>query len=113
MADAPDLNRRWTFAEAAADLRARGISLTSQADGYRLNYTRDGTAQTEIATDDLIEALVAGYAMATRRPKIPKPLRRRRRPSRKARIRSHNRAVARRQWKKKATPGLGASVRCK
>lgn len=100
MADTPDLNRRWTLADAAADLRARGISLISKADGYHLNYALRGTAQTEFATDDLIEALIAGYAMATQKPKISEPPRRRRHPTRKAKIRSHNRALARRQWRK-------------
>jgi hypothetical protein len=55
--------------------------------------------QAEQITDDLIEALVLGLSMAEHPPNAPrKPASRRRRrlPTRKARIRSHNRARVRR-----------------
>ena len=101
MADAPDLNRRWTLADVMAELRPRGISLKSQPDGYHLNYDQGSTTRTEFITDDLIEALVVGCEMAKHQPAARRPARRRKPPTRKARIRSHNRALARRQWKKK------------
>jgi hypothetical protein len=102
MGDTLDLNRRWTLAEAAAELWARGVSVKSHADGYHLNYAKGGTTRTEFVTDDLIEALTVGFEMAEHKPALRRPIRRRRPPTRKAKIRSHNRALARRQWKKKS-----------
>ena len=40
MGDTPDLDRRWTLADAAAELWARGVSLKCQTDGYHLSYAK-------------------------------------------------------------------------
>ena len=75
----PDLDRVWTRTDVAEALRAQGISLNSRADGYRLNFIKGGTTQTEYITDDLIDALVAGLEMAEHPPPPPPKVRRNRR----------------------------------
>ena len=67
----PDLDRAWTRADVADALRAQGISLNPRADGYRLNFIKGGTTQTEYVTDDLIDALVTGLKMAEHPPAPP------------------------------------------
>ena len=74
-----DLDRVWTRADVAEALRAQGISLNSRSDGYRLNFIKGGTTQTEYVTDDLIDALVAGLEMAEHPPPPPPKVRRGRR----------------------------------
>jgi hypothetical protein len=59
-------------------LWVRGVSLQPQAGGYRLNYRSGGTPQTEFNTDDLIDALVTGLAMAEHPPSPPRRPKRRR-----------------------------------
>lgn len=79
MTTTPDLDRVWTRADVADALRAQGISLNSRADGYRLNFIKGGTTQTEYVTDDLIDALVTGLEMAEHPPGPPPKVRRSRR----------------------------------
>jgi hypothetical protein len=79
MTTTPDPDRVWTRADVAEALRAQGISLNSRADGYRLNFIKGGTTQTEYVTDDLIDALVAGLEMAEHPPPPPLKVRRNRR----------------------------------
>ena len=79
MTTIPDLDRVWTRADVADALRAQGISLNSRSDGYRVNFIKGGTTQTEYVTDDLIDALVAGLAMAEHPPAPPPKARRGRR----------------------------------
>ena len=74
-----NLDRAWTRVEVADALRAQGISLNSRADGYRLNFIKGGTTQTEYVTDDLIDALVTGLEMAEHPPAPPPKVRRYRR----------------------------------
>lgn len=79
MPTTPDLDRAWTRADVAEALRAQGVSLNSRADGYRLNFIKGGTTQTEYVTDDLIDALVTGLQMAEHPPAAPPKVRRGRR----------------------------------
>src|ERR1700693_4017375 len=79
MATTPDLDRVCTRADVAIALREQGISLTSRADGYRLNFIKGGTTKTEYVTDDLIDALVTGLEMAEHPPAPPPKVRRNRR----------------------------------
>ena len=69
----PELDRIWTWADVAEALRAQGISLNWRADGFRLNFIKGGTTQTEYVTDDLIDALVTGLQMAEHPPAPPPP----------------------------------------
>src|ERR1035437_2976746 len=78
MTTTPDLDRVWTRADVADALRAQGIGLNSRADGYRLNFIKGGTTQTEYVTDDLIDALVTGLAMAKHPPPPPAKIQRKR-----------------------------------
>lgn len=64
MATTLDLDRTWTLADATTTLSTCGISLKSEAGGYRVNFATGGTIQTEYVTDDLIGALVTGFGMA-------------------------------------------------
>ena len=102
MANTPDLDRAWTLAGVTEALWARGVILQPQAGGYRLNYRTAGTPQTEVITDDLIDALLVGLAMADHPPSPPHGPKRRR-PSR-YRIGRHGelrrRSRARRQCKR-------------
>jgi hypothetical protein len=79
MGTPPDLDRVWTRADVAEALRAQGISLNARADGYRLNFIKGGTTKTEYVTDDLIDALVTGLAMADHPPPPSPKVRRSRR----------------------------------
>ena len=79
MATIPYLDRVWTRANVADALRAQGISLNHRADGFRLNFIKGGTTQTEYVTDDLIDALVTGLEMAEHPPAPPPTVRRSRR----------------------------------
>ena len=78
MTTTPDLDRVWTWADVTEVLRAQGISLNSRADGYRLNFIKGGTTQTEYVADDLIDALLTGLEMAEHPPPSPKVRRGRR-----------------------------------
>ena len=89
MTTMPPLDRRWTLAEATEALWAEGISLKLLAGGYSLNFDRGGTPKTEYITDDLIDALMTGFAMAEHPPAAPR-IRRRRRISRRSYILRHN-----------------------
>ena len=80
MTTTPDLDRVWTRVDVADALRAQGISLNPRGDGYRLNFIKGGTTQTEYVTDDLIDALVTGLEMAEHPPAPPKVRRNRRSP---------------------------------
>lgn len=86
----PDLDRVWTRADVAEALRAQGISLNPRADGYRLNFIKGGTTQTEYVTDDLIDALVTGLEMAEHPPAPPPKERHWRRSAWRGYIRRHN-----------------------
>jgi hypothetical protein len=79
MTTTPDLDRVWTRVDVADALRAQGISLNPRVDGYRLNFIKGGTTQTEYVTDDLIDALVTGLEMAEHPPAPPPKVRRNRR----------------------------------
>jgi hypothetical protein len=79
MTTTPDLDRVWTRDDVADALRAQGISLNPRADGYRVNFIKGGTTQTEYVTDDLIDALVTGLEMADHPPAPPPKVRRNRR----------------------------------
>ena len=76
MTTTPDLDRVWTRADVAEALRAQGIGLSPRADGYRVNFIKGGTTQTEYVTDDLIDALVTGLEMAEHPPAPPPQVRR-------------------------------------
>ena len=96
----PDLNRRWTLADAAEVLWKYRISIKLRGGGYHVRDLRKASPPPGYVTDDLIEALIAGLGTASHPPAtLSKRRRRRPRPTRKAGIRRHNRAVARRKWK--------------
>jgi hypothetical protein len=78
MTPPPDLDRVWTRTDVSDALYAQGISLKSQAYGYRLNFIKGGTTKTEYVTDDLIDALVTGLEMAEHPPPPPPKIRRKR-----------------------------------
>jgi hypothetical protein len=68
MTTTPDLNRKWTLADVAAELWSKGISLKTRVEGYTLNFAEGGTTYTEYVTDNLIDALVVGSEMAAHPP---------------------------------------------
>jgi len=51
------------FADAVAELAARGIRLTAELDQYVVNF-KNGTAATAYVTDDLTDAIAHGRALA-------------------------------------------------
>lgn len=104
----PDLNRAWTLAQATEALRSLGISLKPQAGGYLLNYATGGTTQSEYVTDDLRDALTAGYAMAEDPPAPPKVIRRRRRARSAYAVQSNGDIRLRRKFKKRRRSRWGS-----
>jgi len=91
------------FADSVADLAARGIRLAARAGEYCVNFA-DGAPTTAYVTDDLMDAIEHGWALARSLPgpdTAPvSPLRRRRRPARmtakairRRAIRRHNRRL--------------------
>lgn len=102
----PDLNRRWTLDDVAAELWPRGISLKSEPEGYRVNFLKGGTTHTEYVTDELLDALTVGLDMAANPPPPLPKVPYKKRPSRRAVIHKHNAEWAKRQ-KEKERQGRG------
>jgi hypothetical protein len=102
MTTTPDLDRVWTRADVADALRAQGISLDPRADGYRVNFITGGTTKSEYVTDDLIDALVTGHAMAEHPPAPPPNVRSNRRSPWRGYV-LHNGAV-RKKLRKRRRP---------
>jgi hypothetical protein len=100
----PDLDRTWTWADVSNALHAQGIDLKSRGHGYRLNFIKGGTTQTEYVTDDLIDAFVTGLKMAEHPPAPPPKVRRNRWSPWRANYVLCANGVVRKRFKKRRRP---------